>query len=198
MFRNYIKTAFRNLTRHKNYTAINIAGLGVGIAVCIMIFIIIQFQVSFDAYHKKKDRIYRVLTEYHHADAPDIFYGKGVPQPMPAALKVNIPQLEKVAAIYTEGNDQILVLDNNGQPVKKFKEEQGIFFTEPSLFDIFDFKWLAGSAATLKDPNTAVLTQDIAEKYFGNWKTAIGKTIKWNNNAVAKITGILAPVPANT
>ena len=64
---------------------------------------------------KKKERIYRVLTEYHHADAPDIFYGKGVPQALPAAMKANFPQLEKVAAIYTEGNDQILVLDEAGQ-----------------------------------------------------------------------------------
>src|SRR6202007_2527220 len=109
------------------------------------------------------------------------------------------PQMEKVATVYTEGNDQLLVLNENGQPVTKFKEQQGVFFTEPSFFDIFDFPWLAGNAATaLKDPNSAVLTKEIAEKYFGNWKTAMGKTIKWNNQNVLKITGILANIPSNT
>ena len=94
-----------------------------------------------------------------------------------------------MATIYSEYNDQVLVLNENGQPVKKFKEEKGVFFTEPSFFDIFDFPLLAGNAYTaLKDPIMHLLTKEIAEKYFGDWKTAMGKTIKWNNNDVLKIT----------
>src|SRR5690349_8381311 len=123
MLKNYFKTALRSLTRNRNYTTINIAGLAVGIAVCMIIFIIIQFQTSFDNFHSKKDRIYRVLTEYHHADAANIFYGRGVPMPMPQGLKTAFPQIEQVAPIYAEDNDQILVLDNNGNTIKKFKEE---------------------------------------------------------------------------
>jgi putative ABC transport system permease protein len=199
MFKNYFKTAFRNLSRHKNYTIINISGLAAGIAVCIIIFIIIQFHLSYDNFHKKKDRIYRVLTEYHHADAAEIFYGYGVPIPMPAGIRNNFPQVEKVAPIYSEGNDQILVLDNNGQSIKKFKEQKGVYVTEPSFFEIFDFPLLAGNPATvLKDPNSAVLTKEIADKYFGDWRTAVGKTIKWNNHDVLKITGVLATIPPNT
>ena len=182
MIKNYFKTAFRNLTRRKNYAIINIAGLAAGIAICLVMFMIIRYEMSFDDYHKKKDRIYRVLTEYHHADAPDIFYGKGVPSPLPAALKTNFPQAEKIAAVYSERNDQIQVLDDNGSVIKKFKEESGVFFTEPSLFDIFDFKWLAGNASSLKNPNSVVLTKTIAEKYFGDWEFAMGKLIKWSNN----------------
>jgi putative ABC transport system permease protein len=198
MLKNYFKTAFRSLTRNKNYSIINIAGLAAGIAVCLIIFIIITFESSFDNFHKKNNRIYRVLTEYHHTDAGDIFYGRGVPLPLPAALKTSFPQIEKVAAIFSEGNDQILVLDNNGQAVKKFKEEKGVVFTEPSFFDILDFKWLAGDPSSLKDLNSAALTKAIADKYFGDWKTAIGKTIKWNNNQVLKVTGVLDDIPANT
>jgi len=198
MIKNYFKTAFRNLVRCKNYTIINIAGLAVGIAICLVLFIVIQYEISFDDYHKKKDRIYRVLTEYHHADSPDIFYGKGVPSPLPPAVRTNFPQAEKVATVYSEGNDQIQVLDDNGQPVKKFKEEHGVFFTEPSLFDIFDFRWLAGNNSSLKNPNSVVLTKSIAEKYFGDWEFAIGKNLKWNNRDVLKVTGILADVPDNT
>jgi len=199
MIKNYFKTAFRNLKRYKSFTFINISGLAVGIAVCMMIFIIIQFQSSYDNFHLKKNRIYRVLTEYHHADAAETFYGPGVPLPMPTGLKSEFPQIEKIATVYADYNDQLLILDNNGQPAKKFKEERGVFFLEPSFFDIFDFNWLAGNAAAaLKNPNSVVLSREIAEKYFGDWKTAIGRTIKWNNSEVLKVTGILATIPANT
>ena len=143
----------------------------------MMIFIIIQFQTSFDNFHAKKDRIYRVLTEYHHADAATISYGKDVPFPMPAGLKTAFPQIEQVAPIFASQNDQLLIPDNNGTTVKTFKEQQGVFFTEPSFFKIFDFPLLAGSYESLKDPNNVLLTKEIAEKYFGDWKTAMGKTI---------------------
>src|SRR3954471_19450054 len=200
MFKNYFKTALRSLRRNMNYTIINIAGLAVGIAVCVMIFIIIQFQTSFDNFHSKKDRTYRVLTEYHHADAANIFYGKGVPYPMPVGLKTAFPQIEQVAPIYADHNNQLLILDDNGTPVKKFKEESGVFFTEPSFFNIFDFPLLAGSYASLKDPNNVLLTKETAEKYFGDWKTAMGKTIKLKSYStdVLKVSGILASIPANT
>ena len=206
MFKNYFKTAFRSLIRNRNYTIINIAGLAVGIAVCMMIFIIIQFQTSFDNFHAKKDRIYRVLTEYHHEDAANIAYGKDVPFPMPTGLKTAFPQIEQVAPIFASQNDQLLIPDDNGTAVKTFKEQRGVFFTEPSFFKMFDFPLLAGSYASLKDPNNVLLTKEIAEKYFGDWKTAMGKTIKLeaggyifeHGTEILKVSGILATIPANT
>ena len=178
MFKNYFKTAFRSLTRNRNYTIINIAGLAVGIAVCVMIFMIIQYQTSFDTFHAKKNLIYRVLTESHHVDAGNTTYAKNVPFPMPAALKAEFPQLEQVATVYASHNDELQVLDDNGVPVKNFKEQNGVFYTSPSFFKMFDFPLLAGSYASLKDPNNVLVTKEIAENYFGDWKTAIGKTIK--------------------
>src|SRR5258708_1076290 len=198
MFKNYFKTAFRSLVRNRNYTIINIAGLAIGVAVCMGIFIIIQFHSSFDNFHPKKDRTYRVLTEYHHADSKEIFYGQVIPHPMPNGLKTEFPQLAKIATVYATNNDQVLVLNSNGEPSKKFKEEKGVFYTEPSFFALFNFPLLAGSYASLKDPNNALLTKEIAEKYFGDWKTAIGKTIKLNNTDVLKVSGILAGIPSNT
>ena len=100
--------------RNKSYAAINITGLAVGIAVCMMIFIIIQYQTSFDDFHSKKDRTYRVLTEYHHAEAATISYGKDVPFPMPAGLKTAFPQIEQVAPVFASQNDQLLIPDDNG------------------------------------------------------------------------------------
>lgn len=206
MLKNYFKTAFRSLTRNRNYTIINIAGLAVGIAVCMMIFIIIQFQTSFDNFHEKKDRIFRVLTEYHPADAATVSYGKDVPFPMPMGLKTTFPQLEQVAPIFASHDDKLLITDETGTTIKQFKEDKGVFFTEPSFFKIFNFPLLAGSYASLKEPNNVLLTKEIAEKYFGDWKTAIGKTIKLevggyifeHGTDVLKVSGILASIPANS
>jgi ABC-type antimicrobial peptide transport system permease subunit len=206
MFKNYFKTAFRSLTRNRSYAIINIAGLAVGIAVCMMIFIIIQFQTSFDNFHSRKDRIYRVLTEYHHTDAAGISYGKDVPFPMPEGLKSAFPQIEQVAPIFASHDDQLLIPDDNGATVRTFKEGKGVFFTEPSFFKMFDYPLLAGSYESLREPNNVLLTKEMAEKYFGDWKTAIGKTIKIevggymfeHGTEILKVSGILATIPANT
>jgi len=206
MLKNYFKTAFRRLIRDRNYTIINIAGLAVGIAVCMVIFTIVQFQTSFDNFHSKKDRIYRVLTEYHHEDASTVSYGKDVPFPMPTALKTAFPQIEQVVPIFASHDDKLLIPDDNGTTIKQFKEDNGVFFTAPSFFKMFDFPLLSGSYASLNDPNNVFLTKEIAEKYFGDWKTAIGKTIKLESGGyifehgteILKVSGILATIPANT
>ena len=196
MLKNYFKTAFRNLTRNKTYTSINIFGLATGIAVCIIIFMVIRFETSFDEFHTKKSRIYRVLSEFH--DATGISTNAGIPFPLPKAMRNDFPQLEKVTAIMANRDDQIEILDESGSIVKKFKEESGVFFTEPDFFDIFDFKWLTGSPATLAEPNHAILTKATAERYFGDWKMAMGKMIRRNNKKDLKITGIIDNVPVNT
>ena len=204
MFKNYFKIARRNLVRNKSYAAINVTGLAVGIAVCMMIFIIIQYQTSFDNFHAKKDRIYRVLTEYHRAG--NLYYGPDVPFPLPLAMKTTFTQIEQIATIYESKNDQLLIPDNNGAPVKIFKEQRGVFFATPSFFKIFNFPLLAGSYASLKDRNNVLLTKEIAEKYFGDWKVAMGKTIRLQGGGfifehgtdVLKVAGILATIPANT
>jgi len=202
MIKNYLKIAWRNLMRNKGYATINVTGLAVGIAVCVMIFIIIQFHTSFDNFHNKKDRIYRVLTEYHHAGT----YGKDIPFPLPLGLKTAFPQIEQVAPVYASQNDVLLTLDNNGKTEKVFKEQRGLFYIGSSFFKMFDFPLLAGSYASLDDPNNLFLTKEVAEKYFGNWKTAMGKTVKLqaggymfsHSTDVYKVSGILATIPANT
>jgi putative ABC transport system permease protein len=206
MIKNYFKTAFRSLNRNRNYTIINIAGLAVGIGVCMMIFIIIQFQTSFDEFHAKKDRIYRVVMEYHFPNSAKIAYWKDVPFSMPKGLKTAFPQLEQVAPVYESHSDQLLIPGETGKIIKIFKEDKGLFFTDPSFFKMFDFPLLAGSYASLKDPGNVLLTKETAEKYFGDWRTATGKTIKLQEGGfmfehgteILKVSGILATIPANT
>ncbi len=206
MFKNYFKIARRNLVRNKSYTAINVTGLAVGIAVCMVIFIIIQYQTSFDNFHSKKDRTYRMLTEFQYEGSGDINYKTAIPFPMPVGLKTSFPQIEQVAPIFVSHDDQLLIVDNNGKTEKDFKEQHGVFYMDPSFFKIFDFPLLAGSYESLKDPNNVLLTKETAEKYFGDWKTAIGRTIKLQMGGymfehgvdVLKVSGILASIPANT
>src|SRR4051794_11504262 len=177
MFKNYFKTAIRNLSRNKSYAAINILGLGVGIAVCLMIFLVVEFETSFDNFHSKNDRIFRVLTEFK--DPSGTGYSAGVPFPLPQTLRNDFPQLEKVTPLAADGNALFAVMDDSkDQPVKKFKEEKGVFYTEPEFFEIFDFKWIYGSPKSLNEPNNVAVTKETAEKYFGSWKKAIGKTLK--------------------
>lgn len=193
MFRNYLKTALRSLQHNRVYTFVNIAGLSFGIAICIILFLIIRFELSFDRFHTKESRIYRVLSQFK--EPIGLTYGSGVPFPLPHALRQELPQLEKVAAIYSVNNTQFQIGET---AAKKFKEEDGVYYTEPFFFDIFDFTWLSGTPATaLSQPNSIVITRDVAQKYFGNWGAAIGQIIKHGNNEL-KITGILENVPPNT
>jgi putative ABC transport system permease protein len=212
MLRNYLKTAFRNLARNRSYTIINIAGLAVGIAVCLIIFIVIQFQTSFDTFHSKKDRIYRVLTEFDQSKATNSKYSKDVPFPLPKSLQAAFPQIEQIAPIFASSHDVVIIPNQKGGNQNQFKEQNGVFFTGPSFFNMFDFPLLAGSYTSLKEPNHVLLTKEIAEKYFpedvvgGAWQNIIGKTIKLevggymfeHGTEVLKVSGILASIPANT
>ncbi len=194
MFKNYFKTAFRNLQRNKSYAAINMLGLAIGIAACLLIFLVVRFETSFDNFHSKKNSIYRIGTEFHNQDG--VHYADGIAFPAAPALRLDFPQLKEVASIFQQGG-QITAESSNGQ-LKKLNEDN-FYYTEPGFFKIFDFGWLYGNPATsLKNQNSAVLTQATAEKFFGNWKSAIGKTIKYENKTLYTITGILKNVPANT
>ncbi|HEY9364370.1 MAG TPA: ABC transporter permease, partial [Chitinophagaceae bacterium] len=193
MFKNYFKTAFRSFKRNKSYTLINTLGLSVGIAACLLIFFLVQFESSFDNFHPKKDSIYRVGTEFHNQDG--VSYSAGVAFPVATALRIDFPQIKEVASVYQQGGE-ITVEDGNSQ--KKLQEDH-FYYAEPEFFNVFNFPFLEGDAkSALTDPNSAVLTQTTAEKYFGNWKNAIGKTIKYDNKTLYTVRGILKNIPHNS
>jgi len=194
MIKNYFKTAFRNFQRNKSYALINTLGLAVGIAACLLIFLVVQFESSFDNFHPKKNSIYRVGTEFHNQDG--VSYSAGVAFPVANGLRLDFPQIKKVASIYRNGGQ--ITIGNPGNQEKKLQEDN-FYYAEPQFFNIFNFPFLSGDPKTaLNDPNSAVLTEATAEKYFGNWKNAMGKTIKYDNKAVFTVKGILKNVPHNS
>ncbi len=193
MLRNYIKIAWRNIRRNKSYTFINIVGLSMGIACSIVIFAFVSYQLSFDGFHKNKDRIYRFVTEWHDED---INYSGAVPSPAAKAFRSNYTYGEKTARIIDYQNSLIAIPGSAEN--KKFKEEDGIAYTEPEFFDIFDYPLIKGDKNSfLKNPNSAAITEKMAKKYFGS-EEAIGKTIRVNNRTNFIITGVLKDFPANT
>ncbi|HYK46394.1 MAG TPA: ABC transporter permease, partial [Parafilimonas sp.] len=194
MFRNYLKTALRNLQRNKTYALINTLGLAVGIAACLLIFLVVQFETSFDDFHPLRNSIYRVGTEFHNQDG--VSYSDGVSFPTGRALRVDFPQIKQVASVFRNGG-QITVEDGTTH-LKKIQEDN-FYYAEPEFFSMFNFGWLAGDAKTaLTDPNSAVLTQATAEKFFGDWRSAIGKTIKYENKTLYTVKGILKNIPHNS
>jgi putative ABC transport system permease protein len=190
MWKNYFKTAVRTLGRNKNYTLLNVSGLSLGIAVFLVIFMIIRFETGYDQYHKNKDRIYRVLTVYSAANITS-----AVAAPLPGAMHNDFPDL-KVADITAYQSFPVSALGKDGKVIKSLQTD--LFFTEPSFFDMFDFDWAAGNKTALSEPKTAVLTKKMAAMFFGDWRDAVGKVIRVNNDFTLKVTGILADVPRQT
>jgi predicted permease len=195
MIKNYIKIAWRNIVRHKAYSSINIAGLTVGIAACLLIFVIIKFELSFDKAQPNYNNIYHIVTQEKHE--ADMTYNPGIAVPATEALRIDFPQA-KVAAVNSSYGSQITVPEGSGTADKKFTENLGVLFIEPQFFDIFNSKWLAGSASVLKDPDMVVIDRSIAIKYFGDWKNVLGKILKMDNVLTLKVAGVIEDAPANS
>lgn len=196
MYRNYLKTAIRNVSKHKSNSIINIAGLMVGFAAFLLIFLVIQYEKSFDDFHANKNSIYRVVRIGKNPVNRE--YRTGVPFPVTQGLRSDFPQLANASAIYGSNDVQVNVKADDGSTLKKFKEPSGVFVADPQFFQMFDFRLAKGDIKNaINEPNTALLTKDIASKYFGDWKTASGKTLEIFGFHI-KVTGVLNNLPSNT
>jgi putative ABC transport system permease protein len=195
VFKNYFETAFKNLLRHKTNSFINIAGLVVGFAAFLVIVLVIQYEQSFDDFHANKNNIYRVVRIGKNPVNRE--YRTGVPFPVTPTIRNELPQLKNVAAIFGNNNVQVDVKGADGSIQKKFKEAN-VFVAEPQFFKMFNFSLEQGNPINaITEPNTALLTKDIASKYFGEWKSAMGKIINLYGFDF-KVTGILNNPPSNT
>lgn len=181
MIKYYFKTAVRNLQKYKSISFINIIGLSLGMAACILLMLYVQDELSFDRYHRHSDRIFRILEN----DQP--FISSKVSE----IIRTNFPQIEQTA--------RILVRD---QAMIRYKEKQFIekqfTYTDPSLFSIFSFQVKNGDPAeVLKKPFSIVISETIANKYFGE-EDPIGKVLRLENEFDYTITGVMEDMPHNS
>ncbi len=189
MIRNYLKIAWRNLMLRKAFTAINILGLAIGLATCLLIVLFIQHELSYDGYHANAKRIFR-MNIIGAISGKEI---KTAPMSTPAGpvLAREVSAVEATTRLHHQGT--FIVKHAN----ESFKEEQ-VIFADSNFFEIFSFPLLKGNPETvLKEPKTLVVTETIAEKYFGN-SDPIGKTLKLGERGEFRVTGVCKDVPSNT
>jgi putative ABC transport system permease protein len=184
MLKNYFKTAWRAVTRYKTYSIINILGLALGIASCLIIFLVVKYELGYDGFNKKADRIYRVTLNA-------IDFNPSVSMAIAPAMRSYFPELEQVSQVWHQ-SDGLVTVDGTRYI------EKGYMFADAQFARVFDYEWLGGNPATaLSEPNSAVLTKSIAKKYFGE-KDPMGKVFKLDNRYTLKVTGLIKDVPGNT
>ena len=186
MIKNYFKIALRNLWKNKSFSAINIFGLAIGIATCLLISLYVLDELNYDKYNKNANRIFRV-------DA-DIKFGgdeqKLAVAPDPLAFTFVKDYPEVVSAVRFRNYGPSLVKKGN----ENIKEER-IIYTDSTLFDVFTLPMIAGNPKkALTDPNSVVITESIAKKYF-NSTNVVGKTLQFDNRTDFKITGVIKDLP---
>ncbi|MDQ3290343.1 MAG: ABC transporter permease, partial [Bacteroidota bacterium] len=186
MLKNYLKIAFRNISRHKGYTFLNVAGLAIGIAACLIISFFVRNELSYDTYHANADRLYRVAVDIESRADNRVFAQTSAP--LAVALQSDFSQVEKVVRLNKQ-NSQLVAYG----PEKSFYENN-FYLADPSIFEVFTLPLAKGNAQTaLNRPGTLVITEELAKKYFGNAEP-LSKVLKVNNEPF-EVTGVLQSLP---
>ncbi len=191
MLRSYFKIAIRSLIRNKVFTFINILGLVIGISFSTMLYTYVNHELSYDSFHKKSERTFRILTI--DKSVPDNIrtYGVTAP-PMGPELVNSFPEVSEMVRLHRFSGQ--VVVEVNGEKYS----ERNWFTTDSNFFDIFDFNFLAGDKSTaLKQSFSVVLTESTAKRYFGEEKP-LGKTFKLQEIGEVKVTGIIQDPPTNS
>ena len=195
----FLKIIFRQLSKNKLYTTINILGLSVGIAGFLIIALYLADELSYDKWHKKGDLIHRMVVERQMPDRT--FSVAKIPHSIGEHLVSEIPEVEEVCRIYKWASFPILFKKN-----QEVQEEHNAMFADSTFFEVFEMDLLEGNAKEVfLEPNSIILTEKLAKKYFGN-ENPIGKTLEilpdgsrlWDGNIDLTITGICQNIPSNT
>jgi len=186
MFKNYFTTAYRFIKRNKFFSLVNILGLSSGLAVCILIAIFVFDEFSYDQYNHNADRIFRIESDISiNGNGINTTY---VPAPMATEMVKDFPQVINAVRIRKQGS---ILVKKDGRNIM----ETNVVMSDPSLFDVFTLPMLTGSPSNaLKEPNSIVISEKAAKKYFNN-TDVIGKTLLVNNTTTYKITGVIKNIP---
>jgi len=193
MFKNYFKIALRNLKKNPGYSVINIAGLAIGLACCVLILLYVQDELTFDLFHQKADRIYRLVTTQKSPEQGERHF-PSVMGPVAPALLAEFPEVIKTVRMRER--------QGMGRFTVRYGEnrfyEGDYLVAESSFFEIFDFKLLQGDPKTaLASPFSIVITEAAAKKYFGE-ENPLGKTLAVERYGDFKVTGLLQDAPRDS
>src|SRR6188768_4122849 len=200
MFKNYFKLAFRSLIKNKTFTLINIFGLAIGLTCCMLISMYLYKEFSYDKHHKVGDRIYQLGTLGIKDGEEQL--GGTTPAPMVPAMQQEFPEIESFTRLISAfQDDKTLLQYQAGKDVRSFYETQG-YFADSTFFRLFTYNFKEGDPATaLNEPNSMVISSDIAAKIFGN-EPALNKVIHVNSTTNGeldyKITGVFIPSKSPT
>ena len=190
MLKNYLTVALRNLLRHKGYSLINVLGLAIGIACCLLILLYVQDELSYDRYHKKADRIYRLVMK---VKLP--FLEAHTARSMPL-MGPNLCEEYPEVVDYVRFKPPILTWMVNYQD-RKFNEARFVF-ADNSIFKVFTLPLIQGDPETvLSEPYTVVISEEIAHKFFGD-EDPMGKVVNVDNFKDFRITGVMRNMPRNS
>lgn len=189
MITNYLKVALRNILRHRMYSSINLLGLALGMTCCFLTMMWVMDELSWDTFHTNAETLYRVEQDQPTPQGP--FHVNITPYPMGPALKEEIPEIRNVARVANPGE----LLMRMGEKVFFETRANSV---DPSYLEMFSFPLVKGNSETaLRDPSSIVLTEEIAEKYFGG-DDPIGQSVQINNQYSFTVTGIMKNKPTNT
>ena len=190
MFKNYLTIAWRNILRQKGYAGINIIGLAIGIAACLLILQYVSFELSYEDFHEKRDRIYRVQQDRYDNGKLSTQWAAGA-YAVGNSFKEAIPEIEDYVKLV--GRDAV-VTEVNNQPLKINK----VFYVTNSFFDVFTYPLIEGNKEkALTEPFTAAISETIARTVYGT-TNAVGKTIRLNRRRDYTITAVFKDPPVNT
>ena len=194
MIKNYFKIAWRNALRQKQFSILNIIGLSIGICTCFIIGLYVHSELTYDTFHEKGDRIYRV-------NQPNIWgdWGEQVSSTGPnvaVALREDAPEFEEVTRLLSRGAQILRIQDDTESNVYN---EDFYYAAEDNFFDVFSFAWIKGNKATaLSEPMSMILSKEKAKTYFGD-QNPIGKTVEvkdWEGNwQTYTVKGVLENIP---
>ncbi|QRR02430.1 ABC transporter permease [Dyadobacter sandarakinus] len=195
MLIHFLSFGWRRIWREKQVNIIRIANLSIGLASGLVIFLVVSYMLTFDRYHPHADRSYWIVTDIHRESTMQT---DAAPRPLADVLRRTYPFVESAVRLETIFGRMMSVPDGKGGWAKKFNEARNMCFTEPEYFNLFGVEWVSGNPETaLSSPNTIVLSERYAEKYF-NTPLPLGKTLRFDNRVNLTVTGIIKNPPANT
>lgn len=191
MLRNYFKIAWRNLLRHKAFSGINILGLAIGMAACLLILQYVAYELSYDNFHTKGDRIYRVRQDRYNDGKLSTAWVSGA-YAVGNSFKDAFDEIDDYVKVVGTGSVVADVQDREQVKIEK------VYFASQAFFKVFSYPLVVGDARTaLLEPNTVALSESVAHKLFGT-ANPLGKTIQLNRKRSVKVTGVYKDFPVNS